>query len=86
MHDLSQELTEQVSEMQKRADSFEAELMQERMSHVNTRDEMETLRKQIDVLKEEMENEKQGMEGIINGAKAGLEAQLGVKEEVGVSY
>ncbi|XP_053405776.1 uncharacterized protein LOC123566477 isoform X3 [Mercenaria mercenaria] len=75
------ELTEQMSELQKKADSFEAELMQERMSHVNTRDELETLHKQMDVLKEEMENEKQGMEARLNGSKAGLEAQLDVKNE-----
>lgn len=77
-----QDLTEQMSELQKKADSFEADLMQERMSHVNTRDELDTLRKQIDTLKEELENEKQGMEARLNGVKAGLAAQLGVKEEV----
>ncbi|XP_060607664.1 nuclear anchorage protein 1-like [Ruditapes philippinarum] len=77
----SAELTEQLSDLQKKADNFEAELMQERMSHVNTRDELETVRKQMDVLKEEMENEKAGMEARLNTAKAGLEAQLDVKNE-----
>ena len=79
-----QDLTEQMSDLQKKADSFEAELMQERLSHVSTRDELETLRKQMDVLKEEIDNEKAGMESRLNTVKAGLEAQLDVKNEVNI--
>ena len=56
--------------------------MQERMSHVNTRDELETLRKQMDTVKEEMANEKEGVESRVEAMKSGMEAQLAVKNEV----
>ena len=71
-----------MTELQKKADSFESELMQERMSHVNTRDELETLRKQMDTVKEEMANEKEGVESRVEAMKSGMEAQLAVKNEV----
>lgn len=77
-----QELTEQLSELQKKSDGFESELMQERMSHMNTRDELETLRKQMETVKEEMETEKQGLDARVEAVKSGLEAQLKVKDEV----
>lgn len=80
-----QELTEQLSDLQKKADGFESELMQERMSHMNKQDELETLRKQMDTVKEEMENEKQGVEARVEAVRSGLEAQLAVKTEVHVS-
>ena len=56
--------------------------MQEKVSHVNTRDELETLRKQMEILKEETETERKGLDARVQAATASLESQLTIKNEV----
>ena len=68
-------MTQQVGEIQKKADALESELMQEKMSHVNTRDELEGLRKQLTVAKEELANGKEEIEAKITSSKVSNEAE-----------
>ncbi|XP_052283631.1 restin homolog isoform X2 [Dreissena polymorpha] len=75
------ELTEQLNDLQRKSDTFESELMQERMSHVNTRDELETLRKQLGTAKEEANNERQGVETRLAAVRNEMEAKLSIREE-----
>ena len=70
-----QELTQQIGEIQKKADTLQAELMQEKMSHVNTRDELEGLHKQLSIVKEEAAHEKEEAEAAMASNKATQEAE-----------
>ena len=49
--------------------------MQEKMSHVNTRDELESLRKQLEVVTKEVANEKEEFEAVLASNKTTQEAE-----------
>ncbi|OWF39036.1 myosin-1B-like [Mizuhopecten yessoensis] len=54
----TEELSEQITRLQAQGTSQDTVLAQEKAAHSNTKDELENLRKQMDVLREEMNNEK----------------------------
>ncbi|XP_062575781.1 myosin-11-like isoform X4 [Saccostrea cucullata] len=54
----SQELSEQITDLQKQLNASESSLLQERTAHTSTREELENLRKQMEVLREEVDTEK----------------------------
>ena len=68
-------MTQQLGELQKKTDGLESELMQEKLYHVNTREELESLRKQFVVAMDEANNEKQEIEAKIASEKATQDAE-----------
>ncbi|KAL3866569.1 hypothetical protein ACJMK2_043857, partial [Sinanodonta woodiana] len=77
----SAELTKQLGELEQKHAALESALMQEKISHVNTRDELENLRKQIEVMKHEFENEKESMKATILSSQQTTEVEVQIIEE-----
>nr|XP_034326344.1 myosin-11 isoform X3 [Crassostrea gigas] len=57
----SQELSEQITNLQRQLNTSESALLQEKTAHSNTQEELEDLKKQMEVLKEEVQTEKEDL-------------------------
>lgn len=60
----------------------EAALRQEKMAHNNTKDELENLRNQMSVMKDEVDNQKSELQTKLANDKKLLDAELKVKDQV----
>ncbi|KAK3604681.1 hypothetical protein CHS0354_009292 [Potamilus streckersoni] len=77
----SAELTKQIRELEQKHAGLEAALMQEKISHVNTREELENLHKQIEIMKQEFENEKKSIQATILSSQQTTEVEVQIIEE-----
>ncbi|KAK3096468.1 hypothetical protein FSP39_000498 [Pinctada imbricata] len=75
------ELSGQITELQKQLNSSESALLQEKNAHNSTKDELDNLRKQIQVLKEEVSSEREDMKAKIEANKTTTQAEIKAKEE-----
>lgn len=77
-----QELSSQITNLQKQVDAVEASLIQERAAHDNTKDELENLRKQMEITKEESANQKSNTEAEMDTLKKNMAAEIKARDEV----
>ena len=66
-------------------DSLNAALQQEKAAHDATREELESLQKQLQVAKDQLAELQGGAQAQVQAATALMEASLVSKEEVGVT-
>lgn len=77
-----QELSEQITNLQRQLNTSESALLQEKTAHSNTQDELEDLKKQMEVLKEEVQAEKEDLKAQRNSDKQTKDAENKAKTEV----
>ncbi|XP_052100281.1 putative protein tag-278 isoform X1 [Mytilus californianus] len=77
----TEELSNQITSLQKEVSLSEAALRQEKMAHNNTKDELENLRNQMSVVKEEVDNEKSELQTKLANDKKLLDAELKAKDQ-----
>ncbi|KAJ8304782.1 hypothetical protein KUTeg_018365 [Tegillarca granosa] len=69
------------SKIRKQVDAVEASLIQERAAHDNTKDELENLRKQMEITKEESANQKSSTEAEMDTLKKNMVAEIKARDE-----
>ncbi|XP_071166574.1 uncharacterized protein [Mytilus edulis] len=77
----TEELSNQITSLQKEVSLSEAALRQEKMAHNNTKDELENLRNQMSVMKDEVDNQKSELQTKLANDKKLLDAELKVKDQ-----
>ena len=82
---LPQGASEDTSELEREVDSLNAVLQQEKAAHDATREELESLQKQLQVAKDQLAELQGGAQAQVQAATALMEASLASKEEVGVT-
>ena len=82
---LLQGASEDMSELEREADSLNTALQQEKAAHDATREELESLQKQLQVAKDQLAELQGGSQAQVQAATALMEGNLASKEEVGVT-
>lgn len=77
-----QELSEQITNLQRQLNTSESALLQEKTAHSNTQEELEDLKKQMEVLKEEVQTEKEDLKAQRASDKQTKDAENKAKMEV----
>jgi len=80
--DILQELSEQITRLQSQVSGLDAALLQEKTSHSNTKDELDNLRKQMEISKEEMVNERAELKAKMDSKNKSAKTVLKAMEEV----
>ena len=78
-----QELSNQITALQKEVSLSEAALRQEKLAHNTTKDELENLRNQMSVVKEEVDSKKIELETKMANDKKIMDTELKAKDQVG---
>ena len=82
---LLQGASEDTSELEREVDSLNTALQQEKAAHDATREELESLQKQLQVAKDQLAELQGGSQAQVQAATALMEGNLASKEEVGVT-
>ena len=82
---LPQGAAEDTSELEREVDSLNTALQQEKAAHDATREELESLQKQLQVAKDQLAELQGGSQAQVQAATAMMEGNLASKEEVGVT-
>ena len=82
---LLQGASEDTSELEREVDSLNTALQQEKAAHDATREELESLQKQLQVAKDQLAELQGGSQAQVQAATALMEGNLVSKEEVGVT-
>ena len=82
---LLQGASEDTTELEREVDSLNTALQQEKAAHDATREELESLQKQLQVAKDQLAELQGGSQAQVQAATALMEGNLASKEEVGVT-
>lgn len=77
----TEELSNQITSLQKEVSLAEAALRQEKMAHNSTKEELENLRNQMSVIKEDVDNQKLELQTKMSNEKKLMDAELKAKDQ-----